>query len=91
MRDAETVLGIIHERGRKGLPLEDLYRHLDTPTLDLRAYARLYANNGAMTPGTPGTPGTLGETADEMSLETIATIIDVLRHERYRWTPARRV
>ncbi len=28
MRNAETVLGIIHERGRQGLPLEDVYRQL---------------------------------------------------------------
>ncbi len=26
MRDAATVLGIIHDRGRRGLPLEDVYR-----------------------------------------------------------------
>jgi hypothetical protein len=32
MRNAETVLGIIHERGKRGLPLEDVYRQtpLDT-------------------------------------------------------------
>ena len=27
MRHAETVLGIIQERGRRRLPLEDIYRH----------------------------------------------------------------
>jgi group II intron reverse transcriptase/maturase len=85
MRDAETVLNIIHERGKRGLPLEDVYRLLYNPTLYLRAYARLYANDGAMTPGSNG------ETVDGMKLEKIKHLIDDLRHERYRWTPVRRV
>jgi hypothetical protein len=28
MRDAETVLGIIQDRGKRGLNLEDVYRQL---------------------------------------------------------------
>jgi group II intron reverse transcriptase/maturase len=84
MRDATTVLGIIQERGKRGLPLEDIYRQLFNPDLYLRAYTRLYANKGAMTPGS--TP----ETVDGMSLAKIAALIDDLRHERYRWTPVRR-
>jgi hypothetical protein len=51
MRTAETVLSIIQERGKRGLPLEDIYRQLYNPDLYLRAYARLYANKGAMTKG----------------------------------------
>jgi len=84
MRTAETVLGVIQERGRRGLPLEDIYRQLYNPNLYLRAYARLYANEGAMT------PGTTEETVDGMSLAKIEKIIDDLRYERYRWTPVRR-
>jgi group II intron reverse transcriptase/maturase len=78
------VLGVIQERGRRGLPLEDIYRQLYNPSLYLRAYARLYANEGAMT------PGATKETVDGMSLAKIEAIIDALRHERYRWTPVRR-
>ncbi len=37
------------------------------------------------------TPGVTTETADGMSGEKIATIIEALRYERYRWMPARRV
>ncbi len=85
MRTAETVLGIIRERGKQGLPLEDIYRQLYNPDLYLRAYAKLYANNGAMTPGT--TP----ETVDAMAQTKIETIIGALRQERYRWTPVRRI
>ncbi len=39
MRRAETVLGAIHDRGTRGLPLEDIYRQLYNPDLYLRAYA----------------------------------------------------
>lgn len=85
MRNAETVLEIIRERGRQGLPIERVYRHLFNPDLYLRAYARIYRNDGAMT------PGATEETADGMSLAKIEAIIDALRHERYRWTPVRRV
>jgi group II intron reverse transcriptase/maturase len=85
MRNAETVLGIIHERGKHGLPLEDIYRQLFNPDLYLRAYARLYTNKGALT------PGVTGETVDGMSRAKIDAIIEALRFERYRWTPVRRV
>lgn len=84
MRDAETVLNIIRERGQRGLPVENVYRLLYNPDLYLRAYAKLNSNAGAMTPG--ATP----ETVDGMSLEKINTIISALRYERYRWTPVRR-
>lgn len=42
MRDAVTVLSIIHERGKQGLPLEDLYRQRYNPGLYLMAYGRIY-------------------------------------------------
>jgi retron-type reverse transcriptase len=79
------VLGVLRERGRRGLPLNELYRQLFNPQLYLLAYGRIYANKGAMT------PGATGETVDGMSLEKIQLIIGALRSERYRWTPARRV
>jgi hypothetical protein len=56
MQNAETVLGVLRERGKKGLPLDELYRQLFNPQLYLLAYGRIYANDGAMTPGaTPET------------------------------------
>ena len=85
MRDAATVLDVVRDRGRRGLPLERLYRQLFNPQLYLLAYGRIYANHGAMTPGADG------ETADGMSLAWIGRIIDALRHERYRFQPVRRV
>ncbi len=85
MQSAETVLGVLRERGRRGLPLNELYRQLFNPQLYLLAYGRIYANKGSMTPGASG------ETADGMSLGKIGRIIDALRHERYRFSPVKRV
>ena len=85
MRNAETVLGIIRERGHRGLPLERVYRLMWNQDLFLTAYGRIYRNTGAMT------PGVTKETVDGMSLAKIDTSIEALRHERYRWTPVRRV
>jgi len=42
MRTADTILGLIHERGRKGLPLQRVYRLLYQPDLYLRAYGKIY-------------------------------------------------
>jgi retron-type reverse transcriptase len=84
MRDAETTLLIIEDRGKKNLPLEDVYRRLYNPDLYLRAYGRLYRNEGSMT------RGVTEETVDGMSQEKILDIIEELRCERYRWTPVRR-
>ena len=85
MQNAETVLSIIRERGRRGLPLERLYRQLFNRELFLLAYGRIYANKGAMT------PGVTRDTVDGMSLAKIDRIIGALRAESYRWSPARRV
>ena len=85
MRTAETVLNVISDRGKRGLPLEDIYRQLYNRELYLRAYGRLYSNQGAMT------RGTTADTVDGMSLAKIDRLIDALRHERFRWTPVRRV
>ena len=85
MQNAETVLSVLSERGRRGLPCTELYRQLFNPRLYLVAYGRLYSNKGAMTPGADG------ETVDGMSMTKILGIIDALRHERYRFQPAKRV
>ena len=85
MQNAETVLGVLRERGRRGLPCQELYRQLFNPQLYLLAYGRIYANTGAMTPGASA------ETVDGMSQAKIGRIIDAMRHERYRFSPVRRV
>jgi len=85
MQNAETVLEVLRERGRRGLPLERLYRQLFNEQLFLMAYGRIYANHGAMTPGVDGI------TPDGMSLDTIREVIGGLRAQRYRFAPVRRV
>lgn len=85
MQNAETVLSVLRERGRRGLPCNELYRQLFNPHLYLLAYGRIYSNKGAMTPGADR------ETVDGMSQAKIGRIIDALRHERYRFKPVRRV
>ena len=85
MRQTQTILQLLRERGKKRLPVERVYRLLYNPELYLTAYGRIYRNEGAMT------KGTTQETADGMTMGKIKRIIDDLRHERYRWSPARRV
>ena len=65
MRTAETVLGIIQDRGKRGLVLEDVYRQLFNPELYLRAYGRIYRNDGAMTRGASW--ANLGSTSNDAS------------------------
>ena len=84
MQNAETVLHVLRERGRRGLPIEGIYRQLFNPQLYLLAYGRIYSNKGAMTPGPDA------ETADGMTMAKIERIIDAVRHERYRFRPVRR-
>jgi hypothetical protein len=84
MQNANTIRGIYGKRGSEGLPLERVYRHLFDPELFLEAYGKIYRNAGAMT------PGSTEETVDGMSLQKIHGIIDLLKQERYQWTPVRR-
>ena len=85
MRSTNTILGLIHERGTKGLPLERVHRLLYNPDLYLTAYGKLYRNKGAMT------EGTTEETVEGMSQEKIERIIKALRDGTFQWKPVRRV
>jgi group II intron reverse transcriptase/maturase len=85
MQEAGVVLSVLRERGRKGLPCTQLYRQMFNRELYLLAYGNIYSNQGAMTPGASA------ETADGMSEDKIDQITGLMRHERYRFSPARRV
>src|SRR5215467_12177131 len=85
MQSAAVVLSVLRERGRKGLPLTQLYRQMFNKNLYLLAYGNIYSNQGAMTPG--ASEGT----ADGMTEGTIDQIIELMRYERYRFAPARRI
>lgn len=85
MQTADAILGLIGERGKKGLPLEQrVYRLLYNRDLYLMAYGKIYRNTGAMT------YGVTEETPDGMSLAKIDALIEALRYERFQWLPARR-
>lgn len=77
--------GILADRGRRGPPLERLYRELYDPARYRMAYARIGKNDGALT------PGATGETADGMSLDKIRRVIESLRNGTFAWAPVRRV
>jgi group II intron reverse transcriptase/maturase len=85
MQTAEVVLNVLRERGRNGLPCAQLYRQMYNEDLYLLAYGSIYSNQGAMTPGASR------ETADGMSEKKIKHITGLMRQERYRFGPARRV
>src|SRR6266550_3989996 len=75
MQEAEVVLSVLRERGRKGLPCEQLYRQMFNRDLYLLAYGNIYSNKGAMTPGAGE------ETADGMSEEKIEQITGLMRRK----------
>ena len=84
MQTAETVLEVIQKRGIAGKPLERLYRQLFNAEMYKKAYSEIYANKGAITPGSSK------ETLDGMSEKRIASIIQEIRSETYKWQPVRR-
>ena len=81
--DAETVLDVLRERGRRGLPLEGIYRQLFNPQLCCWP-------TGASTPTRSDDARSDAETADGMTLAKIERIIDAVRHERYPFKPVKR-
>src|SRR5260370_35141184 len=85
MQPTDVYLGLLRERGKRGLPLERVYRQLFNRNLYLTAYGKIYRNAGSTTKGVND------ETADGMSLEKIDTIIKALRNERDQWKPAKKV
>lgn len=85
MRTAKAIISVLQESGKQKADLERVYRLLYEKELYLKAYANIYANAGAMT------PGTTEETADGMSIDLIDNLIEEIRYERFKWTPVKRV
>jgi len=73
------------DRGRRNLKLERVYRELYDLDRFMQAYAKLYRNDGAMT------PGVTSETVDGMSVDKMKTIILSLQDGSFEWTPTKRV
>jgi hypothetical protein len=85
MQKAEQILQAVRKLGEKRLPLTRVYRCLFSEDLLLAAYAKIYRNQGALTPGVDN------DTADGMSIERIRRIIAALRDERFYFRPSRRI
>lgn len=85
MRDPITVLKSLTEKSTdKGYKFQRLYRNLYNPEFYHMALRNIYANDGAMTPGTDNT------TLDGYSEKRIAGIIESLKNHSYQPKPARR-
>ena len=86
MQTAQTYLEVVRSRGERRLELRRIYRNLKNRELFLMAYAKLYANAGALTPGVDA-----DDTVDAMSLKKIDKLIAELDTGSYQWKPTRRV
>lgn len=84
--EAQKYLEIVRNRGTAQAELRRVYYNIATnKELFLKAYANLYANDGAMTPGVNAK-----DTVDGMSLKRIEAIMERLKKRTYRWTPVKR-
>ena len=75
------ALGTISKLGKR---INGLFRLLENPLLWYEAYANIYANKGAITPGVDGT------TLDGFSAARVTSIMTRLRNGTYRFQPVRR-
>lgn len=75
------ALGSISQQGKR---LNGLFRLLEAPIIWYEAYANIYANKGAITPGVDG------HTLDGFSEARVASIITRLKNGTYRFQPVRR-
>src|ERR671924_728638 len=77
-----AALGEISKQGKR---INGLFRLLENPILWHEAYANIYANEGAITPGVDEV------TLDGFSQERVTAIITRLKNGTYRFKPTRRV
>src|SRR5258708_10538501 len=81
MRRMEALATI----SKQGKPINGLFRLMETPLLWYEAYANIYANKGAITPGVDAT------TLDGFSEKRVTAIIVRLKAGTYRFRPTRRM
>jgi group II intron reverse transcriptase/maturase len=86
LEEAQKYLEIVSRRGKAKTTLNRVYANIKKHKgLFLMAYANLYANKGALTPGTDPE-----DTVDGMSVKRIESLIERLHKKEYQWTPVRR-
>ena len=82
MQESTTVLSIIRERGKQGLPLERLYRQLYNPALYLKAYGKLAAHRDFLRYLFIVSEVELAEPNAELAADTITVTISRARGEK---------
>ena len=82
---AQNFLETVHQVGGRRHELRKVYRRIQERELFLLAYGKLYANQGALTPGVAP-----NDTVDGMSLSRIDDILVALKNGEYVWQPVRR-
>ena len=85
MNANHELLDTLHKLGSTGKQVERLYARMIDEKLFLAAYAKLYSNKGAMTPGVDPE-----DSIDGMSLRRIRRIIAKLEANEWQWQPVRR-
>src|SRR5262245_29211233 len=85
MNANHKLLDTLFELGSNGKTVDRLYARMLDEELFITAYAKLYSNKGAMTPGVDPK-----DTIDGMSLKRIRKIIRRLENNQWNWKPVRR-
>ena len=86
MQTAERVLSILKQKSKQdeSYVYDRIYRNFFNEDFFLRAYQKIHAKQGNMTPGTDG------KTIDGFNRKQIANLIELLKWERYQPSPVRR-
>lgn len=86
MQTAETVLSILKQKSKQdeSYGYDRLYRNFFNEDFFMRAYQKIHAKQGNMTPGTDG------KTIDGFNKKQVADLIELLKSERYQPKPVRR-
>jgi RNA-directed DNA polymerase len=77
-------LDVLSEISKQEKRMNGLFRLLENPILWHEAYAKIYSNKGAMTPGVDEV------TLDGFSEERVMSIMERLKNGTYRFQPVRR-
>ena len=86
MQTAETVLSILKQKSKQdeSYGYDRIYRNFFNEDFFMRAYQKIHAKQGNMTPGTDG------KTIDGFNKKQIADLIELLKGENYQPKPVRR-
>lgn len=86
MQKAETVLSILRQKSEhdEKYVFERVYRNLFNEDFFIRAYQKIHAKEGNMTPGVDS------DTIDGFNKKQVAKLIELLKMEKYQPKPVRR-